>query len=386
MKKKKLFLLGSTGSIGVNALSCVHYLREQGQYNYEVVGLAAGQNVSLLREQINTVQPKVVYLAKEEALPELRSDFPRVRFFSGSSGMKEAMNATSYSICLNALVGSAGLMPSIWAAEKGVDLALANKESLIMAGHLLLKKMKKVRRRLLPVDSEHSAIFHLQRGWKKNQIERLILTASGGPFFFQNNTNPSVEEALAHPTWKMGPKISIDSATMMNKGLEVIEAHYLFDTPYEKIDCVVHPQSVVHSMIETRDKELYAQLGHSDMRHPIQNALTFPKIIDNPLKRFDITQAGELSFFPPDFERFPMLKLAYESGKRGGSSTVVMNAANEAAVQLFLKGNIAFKQIPEIVEKEVLKHSWEASPSIETIFSMDRETQIKIKQDYKKAS
>ncbi len=384
MKPRKLFVLGSTGSIGVNTLLTVDSLAAQKplKHAFRVEGLVAGKNIELLKKQIKKYQPKVICVEDKEAAGHVKEQFPKIKAFHGPAGILEALQATPFDICVNSLVGSAGLAPSLKALDCGADLALANKESLIMAGELLLKKVKKQKVNLLPIDSEHSAIFHLLHGRKLIDVERMILTASGGPFFKKPIANPTIAQVLAHPTWKMGKKISVDSATMMNKGLEVIEAHFLFNMPLEKIETIIHPQSIVHSMIETIDGEIYSQLGRNDMRHPIQNALTYPHLAPSPLPRFRLEEIRDLSFFPMDFKQFPMLKVAYHAGKLGGTALVALNAANEAAVHLFLSGHITFADIVRKVEAVVSATKRINSPSLQEILLLDEEIKRKLTEKF----
>ncbi len=379
---KKIFLLGSSGSIGVNALNCIRYLNKSKEAgSFKLVGLAAGNNYKQLEKQIVEFSPKVAYIHSTKGYEYLRKKYPKLKLYSGESGIIQAMENISFDMCLNALVGSAGLIPTLKAVELGADIALANKETLIMAGDIVVKAIKKKKVKLIPIDSEHAAIYHILKGIKPAELEKLIITASGGPFFFKDIKNPSIEETLNHPTWKMGKKITVDSATMMNKGLEIIEAHYLFDVPFDKIDTVVHPQSIIHSMVETIDGEIYAQIGNNDMRHPIQNALTDPILVKNPLKKCRLWELGSLTFFKHDFSKFPMLKLAYECGRRGGTSLAAMNAANEGAVGLFLHGKIAYKDIYKKVKKEVDSHPYQKKPSVDYILKLDADIKQRLIKD-----
>lgn len=376
---KKIFLLGSSGSIGTNTLNCVRYLNKNPQApSFKIVGLAAGSDYKRLDKQIAEFKPKVAYIQSEKGFNHLRSKHPKLKLFSGKEGMLEALDKAPFDLCVNALVGSVGLRPTLKAVDKGADIALANKETLIMAGDLVIKAIKKKKVNLIPIDSEHAAIHHILKGIKPSEIEKLIITASGGPFFFKDIKNPTIKETLNHPTWKMGKKITVDSATMMNKGLEIIEAHYLFNIPLYKIDTIVHPQSIIHSMVETVDGEIYAQIGNNDMRHPIQNALTYPALMGNPLKKCRLWELGQLSFFKHDLKKFPMLKLAYACGEKGGSALAAMNAANEGAVHLFLNGKISYTDIYRKVKKEVETHSFRANPNINYILELDAEIKGKL--------
>jgi 1-deoxy-D-xylulose-5-phosphate reductoisomerase len=380
MKERRVFLLGSTGSIGVNTLDCIRQLSVNAKARgLRVVGLAAGNDVEGLARQIREVKPKAAYIRSEDGWRRLKHEFPWLDLYSGDQGLVEAMESVKFDLCVNALVGSAGLVPTLYAIDRGADIALANKETLIMAGHLVMRKVRKKGVALIPIDSEHSAIFHLLKGIRRKEIHRLVLTASGGPFWNREIADPSLEEALAHPTWKMGKKISIDSATMMNKGFEVIEAHWLFKVPFSRIDTVIHPESIVHSMVETVDGEIYAQLGPNDMRHPIQNALTHPRLFETPLKRLHLEDLGQLAFHPMDLEKFPLLSLAYACGTRGGSALTVLNAANEAAVGLFLEKTIRFRQIHTLVKRALDEHPGVEQPDLETILDLDRSVKEQVR-------
>ena len=379
---KKIFLLGSSGSIGVNTLNCLRYLNENKKSkSFKIMGLAAGSDHQQLEKQIAEFSPKVAYIQSPKGYDYLKNKFPKLKLYSGKTGILEAMEQVSFDMCVNALVGSVGLLPTLKAVEKGADIALANKETLIMAGDIVKKTIDKKKVKLIPIDSEHAAIYQLLKGIKKSELEKLIITASGGPFFFKNIKNPSIEETLNHPTWKMGKKITVDSATMMNKGLEIIEAHYLFDVPFDKIDTIVHPQSIIHSMVETIDGEIYAQIGYNDMRHPIQNAITNPSLVKNPLKKCRLWELPELTFFKHDFKKFPMLNLAYECGEQKGTALAAMNAANEGAVDLFLQGKISYKDIYKRVKREVDRHPFRKQPSVDYILKLDDNIKERLKKE-----
>ena len=378
MKTKSLFLLGSTGSVGINTLSSIDFInvvsREGITPAYRVVGLVAGNNFAELIRQIEKHSPKVAFISDSKWAQRIRKIFEDVNIFSGSDGILEAMDSVEFDFCVNALVGSCGIAPTLKAIEKKATIALANKETLVIGGDLVKQKAKENNVEIIPVDSEHAAIQKILQGIDMKEVEKIILTASGGPFFFKTDiSNPSVEEALNHPTWEMGKKITIDSSTMINKGFEIIEAHHLFDIGYDKIEAIIHPQSIIHSMVETIDGELYAQLGRADMKHPIINALTYPKIITNRLPKLSLWQMKDLSFHKPDYIRFPMLKLAYECGEKSGSAPVVLNAANEACVQLFLDRKIAYKDIYRLTLKSIEEHNFIENPSLEQILTLDRQ-------------
>ncbi|MBI4979854.1 MAG: 1-deoxy-D-xylulose-5-phosphate reductoisomerase [Spirochaetes bacterium] len=346
---KSVLILGSTGSIGKSTLSVLRAFPGK----FAVAGLSAAKSITLLAEQVKEFKPKAVHIADADAYTAFMKHyrFRGLRVYSGDDGLVRLVRETKCALVLNALVGSAGFQPTVAAIEKGVDVALANKETLVMGGDIIMPLAKKNGVNIIPVDSEHSAIFQILRHFKGVGIHKLILTASGGPFRTLPKNKFSritVARALKHPTWSMGSKISIDSATMMNKGLEVIEAHHLFGIPYDRIEVVVHPQSIIHSLVEFVDGEMYAQMGPTDMRYPIQNALTYPDIKPTPFHRLDITKIGELQFFPPDLKKFRMLALAYRFGEQGGSAPAVFNAANEIAVAAFLGERIRFTDIPRV--------------------------------------
>jgi 1-deoxy-D-xylulose-5-phosphate reductoisomerase len=371
---KKIAILGSTGSIGVSALEVVRKLGP----SFQVTALAAGRNVHRLAAQVKAFHPRVAALADTSLLPELRqlTRGTKTRIVGGDEGMLEASVGSGAEMVLSAIVGAAGLKPTYAAVEKGLDIALANKETLVMAGEVMTKAAAKSGSRVLPVDSEHCAVHQCLAGrGHPEEIYRIILTASGGPFrerLASTFRDITVAEALKHPTWSMGPKITIDSATLMNKGLEVIEAHFLFQAPYSKIDVVVHPESVVHSMVEFLDGSILAQLGATSMKLPIQYALTWPRRVSSPSPRLDLTQLKGLHFHPPDKRKFPCLELAYEAGKKGGTAPAVLNAANEVAVAKFLAGKIKFVGIPQLIEKVLSKHRTVKNAGLSSILAADQ--------------
>ena len=350
---KYLSLLGSTGSIGVNVLNIVRQFPEL----FQIRGLAAGRNISLLADQIREFKPEKISVIDEHHAEELCSLLPREycdRVIYGTKGNIEVSALDSADMTICAVVGAAGLLPTIAAIEAGKDIGLANKETLVVAGRLVMQKARENRIRLLPIDSEHSAIFQALEAGRKEDVSQLILTASGGPFLHTSAKelqNVTQDEALNHPNWSMGRKISIDSATLMNKGLEVIEAHWLFDMAAEAISVVVHPQSIVHSLVEYQDGSVLAQLGIPDMKIPIAYALSYPERISLGLKPLNLWQCSDLEFFEPDYDRFPALRLAFEALERGGVSTAVLNAANEVAVEAFLETKISFPEISAIVDQ-----------------------------------
>lgn len=368
---KKIAVLGSTGSIGTQTLDVISRQPDE----YEVVGLAAGNNVSLLLEQVQRFQPKWVSAATKELADQISAQVPAgVRVVYGEAGLTEIAGHSGADYVVCALVGSLGLTSTLAAIEAGANIGLANKESLVTAGHLVMHRAKEKGVAILPVDSEHSAIFQCLNGENTQAIKRIMLTASGGSF--RNRTreqlkNVTVEDALKHPNWSMGAKITIDSATMVNKGLEVIEAHWLFGLPYDQIDVVIHPESIVHSMVEFVDTSVIAQLGNPDMRVPIQYALTYPERTPSPASSLDLLKQATLNFREMDFERYPCMRLAYAAGRIGGTATTVFNAANEVAVSRFLRGEISFLAIEAIIEKMLSSHNATALPSLEVILETD---------------
>jgi len=359
---KRLAILGSTGSIGKQTLEIVRALPG----SFKVVGLAAGENFNLLQQQASEFKPEMVYFLNQRGHAKIEG----ARLVS----MEEMASHENVDIVVGATSGQAGLNPVIAAIKANKKIALANKEPLVTAGEIILAEMKKHQGWILPVDSEHSAIWQCMNGETQKPV-RLILTASGGPFLRYSKeqlAGVTVEQALKHPSWQMGRKVTIDSATLMNKGLEVIEAHWLFDMPYEKIDILVHPQSIVHSMVEMADGSVKAQLSHPDMRLPIQFALTYPERLNNvTLPKLDWQKIQSLAFEQPDYERFPCLKLAIAAGKQGGTYPAVLCAVDEAAVDLFLKKQIHFTDIPVLLEKILNMHINNSRPELADINAAD---------------
>lgn len=378
--QKNIAILGSTGSIGINTLDVIDKLP-----SLSVHALAAGSNMEALENQIHQFNPSLVALMDEEKASELSrrlTDHP-CKICSGLSGIVEVATAPEVDLVVSAIVGAAGLLPTLEAIKAGKDIALANKETMVMAGEIVTELVKERRVNILPVDSEHNAVFQILEGHKKEEIERIILTASGGPFRDRKRDfeNITLSQALAHPRWNMGPKISIDSATLMNKGLEVIEAHYLFALPASQISVVIHPESIVHSLVEFIDGSMIAQLGITDMRLPISYCLTYPERILTSLPRLDLTEVGPLHFYPPDLDRFPALRLALEVAEKGGSWTTVLNAANEAAVILFLEEKITFTDIPILIERVLERHTPLSHPNLEEILAIDRWAREEVKDN-----
>ena len=371
---KTIAILGSTGSIGTQTLEVV---REN--QDIRVAALAAGNNIVLLEQQIREFAPKTAAVWTEEKAKELRErvkDLP-VKIVSGMDGLLEISVLEETDILVTAIVGMIGIRPTIAAIRAGKDIALANKETLVTAGHIIMPLAKEHQVSILPVDSEHSAIFQSLQGNEKNSIKKILLTASGGPFRGRKReelANIQVEDALKHPNWEMGRKITIDSSTMINKGLEVIEAKWLFDVDFDQIQVVVQPQSVIHSMVEYEDGAVIAQLGTPDMKLPIQYALYYPKRRNLPGDRLDFWKLTELTFEQPDLETFYGLRLAYEVGRAGGTMPTVFNAANERAVSLFLDRKIKYLEIPEIIHYCMDAHKRKEAPTVEEILSAEAET------------
>ena len=370
---KTVSILGSTGSVGCATVDLIKELPDE----YVVDSLTAHQNWQLLAEQAKVLKPRYVAVAKHEYYQPLKSALAgqNIQVASGEKAIIEA-GAREVDLLMAAIVGSAGLLPTVAAIRQGTTVALANKECLVSSGEILIKELNKSKAKLLPVDSEHNAIFQVFETHNKSHLDRLILTASGGPFrdcTLEEMKEKSPTEALAHPNWNMGEKISIDSATMMNKGLEIIEAHYLFGVKEPVIDVVIHPQSIVHSLVSYSDGSVLAQLAQPDMKIPIAYTLSWPKRMNINMSRLDLAKVGLLEFYDPDVEKFPALRLARESINLGGSACLVLNAANEIAVAGFLAGKIRFTDIVTLVEKVLEKNIESAPKSIEEVILMDNE-------------
>ncbi|MBQ4483239.1 MAG: 1-deoxy-D-xylulose-5-phosphate reductoisomerase [Lachnospiraceae bacterium] len=372
---KNIVILGSTGSIGTQTLDIVRNNPEE----LRVLALVAGRNSDLLEEQIREFHPKVAVLYDEEAARTLKAmiSYTDCRVLSGMEGILEAAALPEADIVVGAMVGMIGIRPVIAAIETGKDVALANKETLVCAGHVIMPLAKKKGARILPVDSEHSAIFQSLRAGEHNEIEKILLTASGGPFRGKKAASlmhMTAKEALKHPNWDMGPKVTIDSSTLVNKGLEIMEAHHLFDVPVDDIEVYVHPQSIVHSAVQFRDGAVIAQLGVPDMHIPIQYALFYPERVALGGERLDLFKAGSLTFEKPDMDTFKGLSLAIRAAKQGGNMPTIFNAANEAAVRKFLKDEIRFLQIYDIIEDAMDNVSFSEDPSIDEVFITEKET------------
>jgi 1-deoxy-D-xylulose-5-phosphate reductoisomerase len=370
---RTIALLGSTGSIGMSTLDLVRQFPDR----FKVDGLVAGENLKRLVSQIREFAPRCVAIKNEQDIPRLRELLGknRVEVLHGEQGATAVSTAHEVDVVVAAIVGGAGLLPTLAAVRAGKEVALANKEALVMAGEIFVSTAKQKGVRLLPVDSEHSAIFQCLQGNRQDEVDKLILTASGGPFLrtpLKLLNRATVAQALKHPNWKMGRKITIDSATMMNKGLEVVEARWEFDMDPEQIDVVIHPQSVVHSMVRYQDGSIIAQLGVPDMRIPIAYALTYPHRLKGGWKPLDLTQHGELNFLPVDSKRFPALQLAYAALKEGGTMSAVLNAANEVAVAAFLERKVGFRDIHRIIDKTMQAHVPRRPKEVNEVLEVDR--------------
>ncbi len=377
---KKIAILGSTGSIGTQTLEIV-----RNNEDLSVVALAAGRNVELMEKQIREFAPKLAVMWSKEAAEDLRARIKDtdVKVACGMEGLIEAATLPEAEVLVTAIVGMIGIRPTIAAINAGKTIALANKETLVCAGHIIMPLIKEKKVPLLPVDSEHSAIFQSLQGQPKERLAKILLTASGGPFRGMKReelVNIRPEDALKHPNWSMGRKITIDSSTLVNKGLEVMEAHWLFDTPYDKIQVVVQPQSVIHSMVEYEDGGIMAQLGTADMKLPIQYALFYPDRRFLPGKRLDFYELSGITFEKPDTDTFRGLLLGYRAGETGGSMPTVYNAANEMAVGLFLDGKIGYLKITELIEECMEAHKLIVNPSVEEILQTEQWTYNYIKQ------
>lgn len=369
---KNIAVLGSTGSIGKQTLDIVRWYPDR----FKVQTLSAQRNYKLLAEQTLEFKPEIVALYDESLYGELKAILDengyKGEILVGTDGVCATADEKSVDIVVAGISGLAGLRPVIKGIEAGKDIAFANKEVLVAAGSLVMNLVKEKGVQLLPVDSEHSALWQCMTG--HNGIDSLVLTCSGGPFKYLSKEelqNVTKEDALRHPTWSMGPKITVDSATLMNKGLEIIEAHWLFDVPYEKIEVVIHPESIIHSMVQYKDSAVLAHLGYPDMRVPIQYALTYPERWENPLPNLDFYKLKQINFMEPDLDRFPALAIAKEAGKAGGSMPIVLNGANEVLVWRFLDGEIGFYDIPNGVEKILAKHTSVSNPTFEEIVEID---------------
>jgi 1-deoxy-D-xylulose-5-phosphate reductoisomerase len=374
----KILLLGSTGSIGSSACNCIRRFKDM----FELAGISANNNIELLAEQVNEFNVSSVCICSPQAAQKAHSLLPSsCRIFEGRNSLVDLIKETDFDMMVNALVGAVGFRPTYSALKRNKKVALANKESLVIGGDLISKLLEDGYGTLIPVDSEHSAILQCLNGEESKTIENITITASGGPFRelpIEQFKDITVKEALNHPTWSMGKKITIDSSTLINKGFEAIEAHHLFRMPYQKLNILIHPQSIIHSMVTFHDGAVMAQCGVPDMELPIQYALGYPKRLPLNNMRLDLTQIGSLTFEKPDFNRFPCIKLCLDTGSEGGTLPTVLNAANEIAVQLFLEGKIGYNQISEIIEKALNSHNSERIEAVEQIEEVDENTRQNI--------
>ncbi len=376
---KKISILGSTGSIGTQTLDVV----KQHSGKFQVLGLAAFNETEKMLEQIKEFKPEKVCLFEEKAAQELKKKAKGVEVVSGMQGLKEIATIENIEQVIVSVVGAIGIEPTLEAIKKGKNIALANKETLVSAGEPIIKEVKKKGITLMPIDSEHSAIFQCLNGEEREKVSKVIITCSGGPFRgkkLEDFYNSTPEQALGHPTWSMGAKITIDSSTLMNKGLEVLEAKWLYDLNLEEIEIVVHPQSLIHSMVEFVDGSIMAQIGTHDMRTPIQYALTYPNRLSNEFPRLNFFENNNFTFEKPDFENFPCLKYAFEAGKKGGTLASAMNATNEIAVFSFLDKKIKYGEIPEIIRKVMEEHKNKMNPSVEDALNADKKARDKARE------
>ena len=375
---KKICILGSTGSIGTQSLAVMR----ENKNDFEVCGLAAGHNIQLLEEQILEFNPRYVYIKSKEDAKSLSAKYDKQNVYFGENGIEELLDNCQCDTVINALVGIKGLVPTLKAIENGMDIALANKETLVVGGSLVMDKARKKGVKIYPVDSEHSAIFQSLQGNDRKSVKKVILTASGGPFrnfTIEQLKRVTAKDALNHPNWIMGKKITVDSATLMNKGLEVIEAKWLFDLNDDQIEVVVHPQSILHSAVEYEDGAIIGQMGKPDMKLPIAYALTYPK--RKKLKNTQMSrlwEIGSMTFESVDMSRFPCVRLAFEAMKKGGSFPVVLNSANEVLVDEFLKGTISFLDISKYVEKALYTHYYKEELSLNEILELDEKTRQRV--------
>ncbi|MRG85365.1 1-deoxy-D-xylulose-5-phosphate reductoisomerase [Salinibacillus xinjiangensis] len=377
---QKITLLGATGSVGLQTLEVIR----QQPHEFQLYAMAFGTNTEIAIPIIEEFKPKYIAVKDKETKDYLQTHLSsQPNILSGDEGMSEISTLENVDIVVNAVLGSVGLEPTLHAIRAQKKIAFANKETLVTAGHLVMKEAEKYGVELLPVDSEHAAIHQCLKGERLDEVKRIIITASGGSFRDKTRDElreVTVNQALKHPNWSMGAKITIDSATMMNKGLEVIEAHWLFHMPYEQLDVILHKESIIHSMVEFKDHSLMAQLGTTDMKGPIQYALTYPNRLDiSQEKGLNLVDIGKLHFDEMSFERFPCLKMAYDAGRAGGTMPTVLNAANEEAVQQFLNNKISFLAIEDFIQKAMDEHTMVSKPDLTTIVEVDQETRRRVK-------
>jgi len=379
LRPRKICVLGSTGTIGQYTLELV----EKFPQFFQVASLAAGNNVEKLRTQIRKFNPERVSVLTESAAGILQQEFPRLEVSYGESGIESCIEASSLDVVIVGIVGFAGLKPTLHAIRKNLLIGLANKESLVTGGTLLREELKKHDAKIIPVDSEHNALFQLLSGVKLSEVSRLVLTASGGPFFKKTDLDLSQvtpEMATAHPNWKMGPKISVDSASLMNKGLELIEAHYLFNFSEKDIEVWIHPQSIVHGAVWLKDNTSLSQLSVPDMKSAIGYALSYPERLSGPIQKLTLSQMSKLEFFEPDNQRFPCLALARKALIGGPGSVIALNAANEIAVEAFLSRKITFQQIPQVIDAVLQKFTFEPITELDLVFEADRQARVLTQQ------
>lgn len=383
---KRLLLLGASGSIGRQTLDVVQHHSDE----FQIVGLSVGHNIAFLHMLLKEISPSYVCVAERCAYTELVDEYPDIKFFYGDEGLRLLVATDMYDVLVNAVVGFRGLVPTLTAIEHGKDVALANKESLVVGGPLVKEALKKYNVNIYPIDSEHSAIFQCLQGNQMKEVDKLIITASGGSFRDRKRSElhgVSVEEALKHPNWNMGGRITIDSATMANKGFEVIEAYYLFDIPFEDIEVIIHRESIIHSMVQFKDHAMIAQLGRADMRIAIQYALAYPRRLETyGSKPFDFMEYPTLHFDKADFVRYPLLSLAYQVGQMGGNYGAIMNAADEEAVDLFLHHKITFLDIEKFVIEAVQNVPFIKNPNLQDLIESDRKTREYIQNAWKGVS
>ncbi|MBN1897411.1 MAG: 1-deoxy-D-xylulose-5-phosphate reductoisomerase [Spirochaetes bacterium] len=369
---KRIIILGSTGSIGKNTLNIIRRMNK----HFQVLALAVKNNIRILERQIHQFHPKYAAVLDIESAARLRKKVRGVTVLEGEEGIRSLLELKKADLVVNSIIGSAGLQYTHKAIREQLPVALANKESLVMAGKIIMKLARKNKVPIIPIDSEHSALFHLLKRTRPDEIEKIILTASGGPFLTWRKidlVNVTPWDALRHPVWRMGSKITVDSATMLNKGFEIIEAHHLFDIDFNKIEVIIHPQSIIHSMIQTIDGEIYAQLSPPDMRFPILSALSFPEMIKNPLKPLGVEKIHRLSFQKPDVKKFPLLSYAYAIGKKGGNLPAALTVADEIAVKLFFERKLKFSHIFNKIKQIVESVKFIKNPDIEDIFKTERD-------------
>ena len=381
---KNISILGATGSIGIQSLDVI----KNNPHKFKLNSISIGENIYELRKILKHFSPELVCLKNKDDFERIRVEYPTIKFTYGNDGLLEIATFNKSNIIINALVGNMGLLPTIHAIESHKNVALANKETLVTAGHIINQKVKEYNVDLIPIDSEHSAIFQALNGENHKSIKNLILTASGGSFRDKTRDelkNVSIEDALKHPNWSMGAKITIDSATMVNKGLEIIEAHFLFNVNYQNIKVILHRESIIHSMVEFNDSTIIAQLGTPDMRVPIQYALTYPDRIQNKnFKALNFEEISSLNFSKVDFERYPCVKMAFEAGKLGGTATTIFNSSNEEAVRLFLNKKISFLDIELLIKKSLSNYTIIKNPDLNTIIQLDKEVKSFVYEESKK--